>query len=669
MKLYFYISFLLCVFSINAQESTKSAEVFVSNNFNSETGLVVKWISNRIYFPDGTDIYRKEENSNDWVKLNTIPINLTKSSPIREKLNDEEKGLYDFAIQTSYEDLIQNVARAFLIIKAIYNHDFANLIGITYTDQTAEIGKSYSYKIIGNYAGNEIEVGITKPFLCDSYSQITPPNDIELDRKKSSCEIKWKPEIYRYYGVDIFRKTNENEYTKITKIPRAIQKIKDQKGNYKFPEICFTDTEISKDSNYTYKFIAIDYFGQKSIESNEFSVPVEDFDPPTAPFGLTPTNHDSKQTVSLKWNAIEEDDLAHFNVHRSQLLEGPYEIVNDKPLSKTKRTFLDTVPSPGHYYYYCSAKDNAGNISNSGKIYIQIRDMIPPSSPTGLKSETSPGLIVLKWAPNNENDLQGYFIQRSLNDDNNSDNHYINMNTKPLDTNYYAEKLSKNVRNKFVYRVIAVDTSYNRSKPSVNSLAQMPDVTPPSSPVIKNIEFEDDNLIVNWISNVESDMMGYNLYRKLQSDSSSYNKVNNSLIPKSLNIYTDRSTSSAKHYLYKIEAVDVNGNVSEKSNAFLGVTPKEKIITEITLTKKIENRKKRIILNWNLKNDQLPLIGYVLYKSKDENILKPYTKMITELSFSEKLFSGTYNYQIRAYTEEGSVILSEILNFTYESND
>ena len=115
-----------------------------------------------------------------------------------------------------------------------------------------------------------------------------------------------------------------------------------------------------------------------------------------------------------------------------------------------------------------------------------------------------------------------------------------------------------------------------------------------SSPVIKKIEFEDDNLIVNWISNVESDMMGYNLYRKLQSDSSSYNKVNNSLIPKSLNIYIDRSTSSAKHYLYKIEAVDVNGNVSEKSNAFFGVTPKEKIITEITLTKKIENRKNEL---------------------------------------------------------------------------
>ena len=59
----------------------------------------------------------------------------------------------------------------------------------------------------------------------------------------------------------------------------------------------------------------------------------------------------------------------------------------------------------------------------------------------------------------------------------------------------------------------------------------------------------------------------------------------------------------------------------------------------------------------------------MIFYSKDENILKPYTKMITELSFSEKLFSGTYNYQIRAYNEEGSVILSEILNFTYESND
>ena len=69
---------------------------------------------------------------------------------------------------------------------------------------------------------------------------------------------------------------------------------------------------------------------------------------------------------------------------------------------------------------------------------------------------TTQGLIILKWESNTEKDLKGYFIQRSLNDDNNEDNHFININTVPIDSNNFTQKLSKNVSNKFVYRIAIV---------------------------------------------------------------------------------------------------------------------------------------------------------------------------------------------------------------------
>ena len=52
---------------------------------------------------------------------------------------------------------------------------------------------------------------------------------------------------------------------------------------------------------------------------------------------------------------------------------------------------------------------------------------------------------------------------------------------------------------------MAVDTSFNRSKPSINSLAQMPDVTPPNNPVITDATFIDSYISVQWIPNIESD--------------------------------------------------------------------------------------------------------------------------------------------------------------------
>jgi hypothetical protein len=366
-------------------------------------------------------------------------------------------------------------------------------------------------------------------------------------------------------------------------------------------------------------------------------------------------------TVDLSWDYVLEEDLLGFNIYRSNILEGPYEKINLKTIPKTVSFFNDRVTKTGDYYYYCSSVDFSGNESYSGKIYLQIHDMLPPDSPKNLQSETGPGFINLSWDNNLESDLKGYFIQRSLNDEDNSDNHFININSKPTIENSFSEKLSKNIRNKFVYRVIAVDTSFNRSKPSINSLAQMPDVTPPNHPIIKNVEFKDGIIVISWMPNIENDLEGYNLFRKLKSDSSSFIKVNSQTIPKDITIYRDRQTSSETEYLYILKAIDVNGNISEPSKPFFGYNPIEKLTSKIILTSEINQRKKRVLLNWNLENNEIEVQGSVIYRSIDENILKPYSKLVQENSYIDDINPGLYNYQVRIYTNDGIVIMSEVI--------
>ncbi len=663
MKVYFNILFLIINLSFFAQQETSKGEVFVGNNFNNEPGLVIKWISNRIYFPKGSDVYRKSNTSSDWVKINNSAVKFIENNPNPELLTNEENEFHKLVSTKSYEEFMQDFSRIFVIIKAIYSPQMAKLMGITYYDKTAVIGEEYQYKVIGHLKNEDVEVGISAPFVCNAYTQINPPDSLNIVRYKEYCEIFWEPDVYRYYGVEIYRKENDSIFELITKTPRTLQKTKDKKGNFHYPEINYIDETINPNSNYVYKFVAIDYFGQKSFESKEISVPFIDFDPPIAPFGLIPTNHDSKLTVDLKWNAIEEVDLAGFNVHRSQLIEGPYEVVNEKILTPEIRTFVDKVPNPGHYYYYCSSSDLSGNETKSGKIYIQIRDMEPPSAPIGLTTSTEPGSITLKWQPNSETDLKGYFIQRSLNDDNNSDNHFINMNTIPIDSSQFVQKLSKNVSNKFVYRIVAVDTSYNLSKPSINSLAQMPDVTPPHSPVIKSVKFIDDNIVIDWMQNIESDLLGYNIFRKLISDST-YNKVNSSLIPPSLSSYTDRSSKEGESYHYSLKAVDNNQNASSFSKSFYGENPKQKQTTQIKFVMaKLNTRKKQIQMEWELENSEIPFQGYVVFKEDKNNVLLPYVKLSKNNTLFEKVSPGIFKYQIRAYTLEGLVIKSEIKEF------
>ena len=652
--------------TINDTDGGKSAEIFVSNNFNNQDGLVIKWITSTIYGLKGYDLYRKEEGQ-DWVKLNETPISLIKNDQIDSNLNKDEQGLYNFTVNTNYDEFQKSFPRVFVLIKSIYNNYMANLIGIIYYDKTAIKDISYQYKLLIGSSNNELAV--SKKHKCGIYIKESPPESIKVERFKKRCDIKWKPDINRYYGVDIYRKTNDSAFKKITITPRAIQKSEDKKGNLIFPEICYVDEAVNKEHTYTYKFVAINYFGQPSIESEEIFVPKEDFDSPEKPFNLVPVKHDSKMTIDLSWDFIPVDDLAGFNIYRSNLLEGPYEKINKSLLSNTTAFYNDKVSITGDYYYYCSSIDFSGNESYSGKIYLQIHDMLPPDAPKNLQSETGPGFINLSWDNNIESDLKGYFIQRSLNDEDNSDNHFININSKPTFENTFSEKLSKNVRNKFVYRVIAVDTSFNRSKPSINSLAQMPDVTPPNHPVIKSIDFKDKMMVIYWIPNIESDLEGYNLFRKLKNDSTDFKKVNNLTIPRDINSYRDRLTTPGKEYLYLVKAVDVNGNISLPSKEFFGYNPKEKLTTLLNLSSELNEKRKRITLLWNLENSEIPVQGSIVLRSTDDNVLKPYSKLIQENSFIDNITPGLYNYQVRTYTKDGIVIMSEVINIELIKNE
>lgn len=659
-----YTSSLIDSMSVKLKE--KIAEIFVTNNFNNDSGLVIKWIANSIYREDGFDLYRRKNDESDWTKLNSEPFNLTKKFENDNNLNSEEQSLYDFTVQSSFSDFQTSLPRVFVIIKSIYNNYLASLIGIIYFDKNAEKGNIYQYKLLA--AGSNLELAISEKIKCDNYIKHLPPDSIQIERFKKRCEIKWKPEIHRYYGVDIYRKTNDSNFVKITKTPRAIQKGEDENGQITFPKICYIDENINKDFNYTYKFVALDYFGKESVESKEIFIAKKDFDPPEKPFNLLPVKHDSKMTVDLKWNFIPEEDLSGFNIYRSKKLEGPYNKINFQLIPKNSPYFNDKVDEVGDYYYYCSSIDFSKNESFSGKVYVQVHDMMPPNAPNNLSTETGPGFINLSWDKNTESDLKGYFIQRSLNDEDNSDNHFININSDPIPQNYFSQKLSKNVRNKFVYRVVAVDTSFNRSKPSINSLAQMPDVTPPNIPLIKDVKFLDNYIKVNWMPNIEADLEGYEIYRKNKKDSSSFIKVNNLLIPKDIYVYKDRQTQPGNEYLYVIKARDINGNVSEPSKEFFAYNPTEKLSSKVLFNLEFNEKKKRVLLNWSLENSQIPVVGSVIYRSFEESHPKPFTKLIKENSYIDNIDFGKYTYQIRVFSNEGIIMKSETKEVEFLKN-
>ena len=404
------ILYIVILFSQTAKAQGE-AELFVSNDFVSGEGIQLKWIYEYLYHPEGFNVYRSSESAS-WTKLNTTPIVPRKSLPDGHGLNKEESDLHAALIASPYEDLRVSIIRAFVLIKSIYNNEMAGYSGIMYHDKTAQKGTKYTYKLSLINGSAEQDLVQSKEIMCSEYSKPMPPENPTLNRKKKYITFNWKPELYRYYGVEIYRKEiGDGAYEKITTIgPRAIQPKSAKKYNEN--SIFFVDTNIVYETGYTYKFEAVDYFNQRSEMSAEVAAPMQDFIPPQMPFGLKLTPNSVIGKVNVVWEAIDEADLAGYNVYTSQNPDSSFTKVNAELISKDIKSYNLAGMSVGGHYFSVSSVDIAGNESSSGLMFTEIKDVEPPSAPQNFLSEATSGEIKLSWRANSESDLLGYLYSK-----------------------------------------------------------------------------------------------------------------------------------------------------------------------------------------------------------------------------------------------------------------
>jgi hypothetical protein len=658
-KLLLFIPFVL-----GAQNNSGKAELFCINDYNGQKMIRVKWIFNTVYNPAGIDVYRKEKGSEDWVKLNTTPVLPVKILPANNKLDKEAKALHNTLIQAKFAEFSSNPLRVFVLIKAFYSDELANYIGITWQDTQVENGKEYIYKIC--IAGSTAAFGTSHPIVSGPYTPVAPPENVKLTRSKKRVDISWKPDLYRYYSVEVYKKgAEEATYKKISKIPRAIQK--EQADKYTEKSVFFQDTAIVYSENYNYRFVALDYFGQASEMSPEYTVSAADFIPPTIPFDVTPSASSLKGSVRLDWKVIDEKDLAGVNVYTTTNLDLEFKKLNTEVIPKTQLTYDHLNASTGGHYYKVATVDLGGNESFSSPVFAEVRDVTPPAQPKGLTSVSGEGFITLKWTANTEGDLLGYHVQRSIKSNSQINSSYVNVTIDPLKQTSYTENLAKNIRNEFVYRIVAIDTSFNRSTPSENTLAMMPDVMPPLQPVIKNVSTDSIKAVVSWLGNVDIDLAGYNLFRELSGDTMTLAKVNYNLIPSQMTSYTDRGLKQDAAYDYFLQAVDSSGNKSIKSLGFYTKTISTKKNGSVRiLSTKYNVRKEILELEWKAESSE-EIKGVVIYRQASPELpFKAVTGLIKDDHVDFPLTKDKTNslFQIRCYTVRGDMIRSEIFHTT-----
>lgn len=668
----YYITYLfLCLFYLTALTTTaQNAKVYIRNspNNSSNTSVIqLKWYDQETIFRGlEMNVYRREIGD-IWKKLNNTPIKKgAYPIPVNAFTKDTTLKAYVHFADKIPSDSVRGFFLLTLLLKSFQSSEFAKYAGVMYEDVDVEKGKQYQYKVSLIEKGKESEIGMSGVITCGKYIPPVPPQDLQIKPKKKKTEFKWKVETERYYGINIYRTASDStKEIKLTPIPIMVSKKPNGNGEKTYSEVMYTDNHLREDITYTYRLTALDFFGEETEFTPGIEAYIADSTPPPAPLNLK--YEVNKYEVNLAWEEAPNQDLTGYYIYKSKKSTGPYNKLNTELIRSGNNKFKEESQSGG-FYYYVSAADKAGNESPSNLVFVHVRDIIPPLPPQNLSVRADTGKIYLSWLSNKEEDLMGYQIYRSIND--NDTTHFVLLNSTPSGDAFYVDNLPKNIKNTFIYKVVAVDSSFNRSKPSLTKGGKMPDITPPEQPLIVNAFMKDDYMMIEWISNKDNDLWGYNLYKSSGKDSANFKQINVNLLPAHSKHFTDRNTEESNIYHYYLEAIDSSGNHSIPSGIYTIRNTNNGSTNSLGLTSakaKINKKNNQVHIQWEVKSKDL--LGSVVYRKESESdTMQPLTGMLSSQEYVDKDISNTktYLYEIRIYSSSGKIERSSLLRIETE---
>ena len=659
---FYTVILLFCTFYFHGF----SQENFVLTSIHkSNPGVIkVKWYSKKLVYPEGVNIYQKESSATTWKKINSNPLKKGDYKPSSLELQKDPE-------LKSYMDMInsitklEGVAMLGAFVKTFKSEAFSRYIGIEYFDQTVVSGQSVQYKVCIVTGGIEKELGISAPIVAGKITEVLPPQNIVIKPKNRKTEIKWLPETSRYYGVNIYRMFDSTgkDRVKVNKDPIIVSKTKNKKGEYEYPEQFYIEEKLKEDTTYYYSFKAIDFFGEESDYCNPINVFVKDLNAPMAPGSVR--REVNKKTITFSWRKANfENDFVGYHIYKARGSSMDFTQVTPKLLAKTDTQFVETGIKNGTYRYVIAAIDKSGNEGVTEEIPAEVIDEEPPSVPQGLRIAADTGKVVLSWQKSPEPDVWGYMVYQTVNK-NTRDGNYVLITPEPVTKNEFKQELAKNSKNKFLYKVLAIDSSYNKSELSDFAVVTLPDVVAPSAPFIMNCSLDEKkNINVAFFKNPELDLKGYELFRTYkENDLETTEKVNSDIIAATAVQYTDRAFEKEGAVAYYLIAIDSTNNRSEKSN-LVRVNVKANVDTTTYEIKNFNAKQVKKSTNWKLswKLNKETTVFYVVYTKQDgEENFEPVTPNLTNSDFIIDLKNKNKLFvQVRAYNSKGVLAKSEI---------
>jgi fibronectin type 3 domain-containing protein len=518
----------------------------------------------------GYNIYKKDEGQTKFKKLNDKLIARVNSlTELEKKLGRELdllQGIAKAGNHKEFWDMIESRDEKILVF-AMMNPPLREALGLSYLDKDVKSGNSYIYAITRvDTKGKESAYSDTsKATFGKAPFDLMGPQNVKGKASDNSVRLQWQvnPDDSAAFSYSIYRATKpEGPFERLNERPVMIFYIDDSE---ELPSGAFIDTTAKNGRLYYYSVVSVDMAGNESPKRPLLSFSPKDDKPPIIPQKVAAKS--AVNGIAVTWEIIPESDLAGFIIYRSMIPDSLFTRLNEALCPPDSGYWLDKSALPNtQYYYQIAAVDYSGNLSEkSATSFTLFENRRPPLIPNPISAEGTPEGIMIKWRPNAESDLRGYYVFRA---DRISD---TAVQVSPLiskDTTFYHDKDSR-LSSKGSYRYMITAVNYT----GVSSGFSFPVIAAPAKvflpePPLSFYGYQD--VIGNrlfWTPTSDNFTAGYLIYRAIESDSLTWAKLTTVPLPKNANNYTDSSAAISVTYLYKIKSVDGNGNEGNPSHS------------------------------------------------------------------------------------------------------
>ncbi|MEW6606716.1 MAG: hypothetical protein AB1414_04555 [bacterium] len=390
---------------------------------------------------------------------------------------------------------------------------------------------------------------------------------------------------------------------------------------------------------------------------------------PSPPTGVIAKSGPGSRQITLIWNANPEPELDYYRIYLGTSSGNYFGYFDKVPKEWHTGVIISGLTNGTTYYIVVTAVNISGVESDYSEEVSatpeDIGDTEPPTKPTNLNindPETGEELE-LSWDASIDNvEVSHYLIYRLTNNSAVSESNYDSgFPVSTSKTNYTDYEVTE--ANTYYYKVLAVDTSDNRSGLSNLADASPTDTLAPAEPTNVNTTPGDTIIDLWWTApttntdNSElTDLAGYNIYRGTSPGNYNPEPINGLTLITTL-YYNDTGLINEQTYYYIVKAVDDSGNEGpasiEVSETPVGTDTPPAPPTDVMITEK----ETELLITW-APNHELDLAGYNIYRGIESGNYSPTPinpSLITTESYTDRdvVENQTYFYVVRAVDESG----------------